>query len=183
MGITFFEILLYLHNISGIPTLVIAAASVDDVLAISCFTILLGVIFNPSDNITRTVLQGPLEVVVGVVYGVISGLICTYFPPLASNTGQRLMMVLGAGLLALFGLPHLDLPGAGPLAVLVMAFIVGLGWRRQGWGDDNPVTKNLASAWVLLQPLLFSLIGAEVDFDKLDTNVLGLALAVIFIGW
>ena len=51
-----------------------------------------------------------------------------------------------------------------------------------GWGDDNPVTRHLASAWLLLQPLLFSLIGAEVDTDKLDTRLLGLAAAVICAG-
>jgi len=166
----------------GVPTLVIAAASIDDVLAISCFTILLGVTFNPSDDIARTVLQGPIEVIVGIIYGVVSGILCTYLPPSSSNTGQRLVMVVGAGLLALFGLPHLDLPGAGPLAVLVMAFVVGLGWRRQGWGDDNEVTRQLASGWLVLQPLLFSLIGAEVDVEKLDTNVLGLAVLVICLG-
>ena len=151
-------------------------------LAISCFTILLGVTFNPSDDIARTVLQGPIEVIVGIIYGVVSGILCTYLPPSSSNTGQRLVMVVGAGLLALFGLPHLDLPGAGPLAVLVMAFVVGLGWRRQGWGDDNEVTRRLASGWLVLQPLLFSLIGAEVDVEKLDTNVLGLAVLVICLG-
>ena len=88
-------------------------------------------------------------------------------------------MLLGGGLLAVFGLPLLELPGAGPLAVLVMAFLVGLGWRRQGWADSNPVTDVLADLWTVLQPLLFSLIGAEVDLAKLDLNVLGLAVAVL----
>ena len=46
---------------------------------------------------------------------------------------------------------------------------------------DAP-TSALATAWTLLQPLLFSLIGAEVDTDKLDTNVLGLAVVVIMLG-
>ena len=35
----------------GIPTLVIAAASMDDVLAISCFTLLLGATFNKSGDL------------------------------------------------------------------------------------------------------------------------------------
>ena len=171
-----------MFHLAGIPTLVIAAASIDDVLAISCFTILVGVIFNPSNDLARTVLQGPIEVIVGLVYGVLYGLLAVYLPAQPPNSGQRLVVLVGGGLLALFGLPHLDLPGAGPLAVLVMAFVVGLGWRRQGWGDDNPVTSALATAWTLLQPLLFSLIGAEVDTDKLDTNVLGLAVVVIMLG-
>ena len=44
-----------------------------------------------------------------------------------------------------------------------MAFTAGTAWRRQGWGDSNPVTETLASLWVFFQPLLFSLIGAEVS--------------------
>ena len=119
----------------GIPTLVIAAASIDDVLAISCFTVLVGVTFNPGSDLARTALQGPLEVVAGLGYGLLLGTTATFLPPAAGtepSAAQRLAVVVGGGLLALFGLPHLELPGAGPLAVLVMAFVVGLGWRRQG---------------------------------------------------
>ena len=113
----------------------IAAASIDDVLAISCFTVLVGVTFNPGSDLARTALQGPLEVVAGLGYGLLLGTTATFLPPAAGgepSAAQRLAVVVGGGLLALFGLPHLELPGAGPLAVLVMAFVVGLGWRRQG---------------------------------------------------
>ena len=55
------------------------------------------------------------------------------------------------------------LQGSGALAILVMAFTAGTAWRKQGWGDSNPVTETLASLWVFFQPLLFSLIGAEVN--------------------
>lgn len=41
----------------GIPTLVIAASSIDDVLAISCFTVLLGVTFKPNKDIIAVVFQ------------------------------------------------------------------------------------------------------------------------------
>ena len=61
------------------------------------------------------------------------------------------------------------LQGSGALAILVMAFTAGTAWRKQGWGDSNPVTETLASLWVFFQPLLFSLIGAEV---KLLTSFL-----------
>ena len=41
----------------GIPTLVIAASSVDDVLAISAFTVLLGITFKPNTNLVGVILQ------------------------------------------------------------------------------------------------------------------------------
>merc|ERR1712156_620748 len=54
----------------GIPTLVIAAASVDDVLAISGFTILLGITFKPDQDLLTVVFQGPKEVVIGLLFGI-----------------------------------------------------------------------------------------------------------------
>ena len=45
----------------------------------------------------------------------------------------------------------------------MMAFTAGVGWRRQGWDDDNPVADSLAKMWIVFQPLLFSLIGAEIQ--------------------
>jgi hypothetical protein len=44
----------------GIPTLVIAASSIDDVLAISAFTILLGITFKPTADIVAVVFQAGL---------------------------------------------------------------------------------------------------------------------------
>lgn len=54
--------------------------------------------------------------------------------------------------------------GAGALAVLSLAFIAGIGFRRQGWGDDdNPVGQHCNTAWGFLQPMLFALIGTEIQ--------------------
>ena len=88
----------------GIPTLVIAAASVDDVLAISCFTILLGITFNPSNDLASVVLQGPLEAFIGLVWGVAWGGLAVYLPPAPQPSTVLRVLVLGGGsLLALFG--------------------------------------------------------------------------------
>ena len=50
--------------------MVIAAASVDDVLAISGFTILLGITFKPDQNIYSTIFQGPKEAIIGLLFGI-----------------------------------------------------------------------------------------------------------------
>jgi len=37
---------------------------------------------------------------------------------------------------------------------------VGVGWRKHGWENTNPVTRLLTHIWLLLfQPLLFGLVG------------------------
>ena len=64
-------------------------------------------------------------------------------------------------------------PGAGALAVLVMAFVAGFGWRKLGLfqkSDDDAVSKYLKSMWVVFQPLLFGLIGTEIQGLPDPTN-------------
>ncbi|KAG0726903.1 Sodium/hydrogen exchanger 9B2 [Chionoecetes opilio] len=121
----------------GIPTLVIAASSVDDVLAISGFGVLMGITFAEGE-LWVVILKGPFEVVVGVVYGVVLGALCWVLPvPSEHNTPVlRFVVLLAAGVVSLFGSPLIQLGGSGALGCLVMAFMAGYGWRRQGMTDE-----------------------------------------------
>ena len=168
----------------GIPTLVIAAASLDDVLAISCFTVLLGITFHPSASVTSSILQGPLEAVVGVAGGALWGGVATFFPPQPSPSPSLRLTVLGSGaLLALFGSPLVGLPGSGALAVLTMGFTAGLGWRRQEGGEGGKsVSTALATMWMVFQPLLFSFIGTEIRVSALEISTVGWGLLVLLCG-
>ena len=165
----------------GIPTLVIAAASVDDVLAISGFTILLGITFKPDADLVSIIFQGPLEAVVGLLFGTAYGALVAFLPARpriidpkdddaldGSFDLLRVAFLFSGGLIALFGSQRVDLPGAGALAVLVMAFVAGFGWRKLGcWADDgggdNAVSQYLKSMWFVFQPILFGLIGTEIQ--------------------
>ena len=104
-----------------------AAASVDDVLAISVFTILLGVTFNTEQgNLAKLILQGPLEAFVGVIGGLAWGVLVIFLPPSPNpSVLLRVLLLFGGSLFALFGSSAAELPGAGALAVLVLAFVAG----------------------------------------------------------
>jgi len=167
----------------GIPTLVIAAASVDDVLAISGFTILLGITFKPEQDLLTVVFQGPKEAVIGLLFGIAWALLVTLFPGKddAKMGPFRFVILFLGGIIAYFGSKAVELEGAGALAVLVMAFVAGIGWRKLGWTDENTVTKTLADFWVIFQPILFGLIGTEIQVSELDPNTVGLGIAVLVI--
>ena len=155
----------------------------DDVLAISCFTILLGIAFNSSADLASAILQGPLEALVGVCWGLAWGALATFLPPQPSPSSALRLTILGGGaLLALFGCDQVSLPGAGALAVLTMAFTAGLGWRSQGWTDHNPVSSSLAGLWLVFQPLLFSFIGTEIRVSALSGATVGYGLLVLVLG-
>ncbi|XP_050417679.1 sodium/hydrogen exchanger 9B2 [Patella vulgata] len=167
----------------GIPTMVIAAGSLDDVLAISGFGIALGIAFSQGD-LTMTIIHGPIEAVVGLTFGLIYGVICWYLPnPNSSRVVfYRFALVFGGGLFSVFGSRTLELPGAGALACLTLAFVAAHGWRRHGWTGANPVTTLMGRLWQIFQPLLFGLIGAEVDITKVKVDLIGAGIGVLFIG-
>ena len=54
--------------------------------------------------------------------------------------------------------------------------------RKFGWTDDNTVTKTLANLWVIFQPILFGLIGTEIQVSELDRKTVSLGIAVLVIG-
>lgn len=117
----------------GIPTLIIAAASVDDVLAISGFTIVLGITFKPDLNLVAAIIQvsfpvlkvfflggkslfcpqGPAEALVGLLVGVAWGLLISLLPSKddPSFSSLRFIFLFGGGITALFGSERIHLPG------------------------------------------------------------------------
>merc|ERR1712088_620412 len=46
--------------------------------------------------------------------------------------------------------------------------------------DHNPVSNAFGKMWIILEPILFALIGSEVQVDKIDPQSAGRGLAVLF---
>lgn len=170
----------------GIPTLVIAAASVDDVLAITGFGVLLSIVFNTEKNIPLIyqIAKGPIEAVSGLVIGIIIGLILWFIPDnLNKQTEhkQRFALFLMSGISAFFVPKSLNFSGAGALAVLALSFTATLKWR--GFKHEVQIEDGLKFLWqIFAQPFLFGLIGAEVDISNLNEKEISLSLLVLIIG-
>jgi solute carrier family 9B (sodium/hydrogen exchanger), member 1/2 len=63
----------------GIHTVIIAMTSCNDVIAIFLFGVLCGIVFSTGD-LTHQLLQGPVGVVLGCVFGALSGLLVLRLP-------------------------------------------------------------------------------------------------------
>lgn len=171
-------------NDKSISTLVIAASSVDDIAAISMFGVVLGCLFSEGD-LTSKIIQGPLEVLIGVAWGIIWGLILACFPHRSDRyvNPKRVILLGSVCSLAVLGSQVIDLSGAGPLGCIITAFIAGVCWKLQGWSNEyNPVADVFASVWSMLEITLFGLIGAEIDLYKMDVNVIVIGFVVLCCG-
>ena len=160
----------------GIPTMVLAAASLDDVVAISGFGAFLGIAF-AEGSLLLNILRGPIELVAGLVLGAILGIIA--IPVRHAPAGWRCVVVSGLGMAATLGGRKFEVTGTGALATVVFGFIV-----RQTWGEQRVqiVSSTLRSVWVYgAEIILFSLIGAAVDLDVVQADVVGKGILMLAI--
>ncbi|XP_034044192.1 sodium/hydrogen exchanger 9B2 isoform X2 [Thalassophryne amazonica] len=162
----------------GIPTLLMAAGSFDDILAITGFTTCLGMAF-ATGSTWYNLLRGVLEVVGGVVAGILLGFLIQYFPSVDQKhlVMKRSFLVLGLSVFAVFGSSVAGFSGCGGLCTLVLAFLAGLGWGA----EKVHVEEVVGWAWDVFQPLLFGLIGAEIRVSQWEGDTVGLGVASLLI--
>jgi len=165
----------------GIPTLVISACAADDVVAISGFGIFLGITFNENADTLQLAMHGPIEVAIGLSFGLVWGLLAQWIPNKSSHHVAffRWIILFGGGLIALYGAHLIHYDGAGGLAAIILAFVASLQWRKEGWSDHNPVSNTFTKMWIILEPIIFALIGTEIQVDKIDPTKVGLGVLVL----
>lgn len=161
----------------GIPTMVVAAASFDDVIAITGFGICLGIAFQTNESLVLQILHAPIEIVGGIGSGIIAGLLC--WPLKWVESWIRILVVMGIGLVATFGTRELGYSGAGPLCAITLGCVAANIWDKKTTTDTAKVVGNI---WTIAQPILFSLIGAAVMFTNLTGELVGIGIGIICIG-
>ncbi|XP_055943477.1 sodium/hydrogen exchanger 9B2-like [Argiope bruennichi] len=165
----------------GINTLIVAALSLDDILAIAAFTVCFSIAFSTAD-LTWTIIKGPLEPLVGFAYGAVFGVIFWYFPSIKMKNAKLVyynILLLSFGCMAiLFLSDKYRLPGAGPLGCITLAFVAGINFRKneRQFRGVQTVAKGI---WIILEPFLFALIGAEVTVETLQNSAGFGALSIL----
>ena len=172
----------------GIPTLIIAAASIDDVVAITFFGVFLTIVFDTRPSLSWSFIKGPFEALIGLIFGSLLGVFLWYLPHQHDQSNanfnnlikyQRSVLLILSGIFTLFASSVTGLGGSGAFGCLTLAFLVGIKWRNLD--DFSSAESSLKFLWLLFQPFLFSLIGIEVKLSNLQGPI-GLSLVVLFIG-
>ncbi|KAM9330488.1 LOW QUALITY PROTEIN: sodium/hydrogen exchanger 9B2-like [Gastrophryne carolinensis] len=153
----------------GVPTLLMAAGSFDDILAMTGFNTCFGMAFS-SGSTLHSIIRGVLEVVVGMATGLFLGFFLHY-----ENVKWKRSYLILLSIFSVFGSLYFGFPGSGGLCTLVMAFLGGIGWS----GEKGLVDDVISIGWDIFQPLLFGLIGLEISIASLNPGTLGLCVATV----
>lgn len=151
----------------GVPQLILAGASCDDVFVIVLFSAFTGMAQGGSVNLAEFV-GIPVSICTGILLGLAVGwLLCRFFD-LAWNRGlpvrgsMKVLIVLGISFLLVAAEDWLEgiLPLSGLLAVMAMACALRL------WGVSSVtdrLSEKFGKLWIAAEVLLFVLVGAAVD--------------------
>ena len=123
-----------LHNrgygvAKGIPSIVVAAASMDDVVAMLGFSVCIG-LAGGAGNIYQKALTGPAAVVAGALYGCAAGALLGATK--LWDAGWKLTAAtLVLGLLPMFVAERLHAHGGGAIGALLVGVVGSWAWRSQ----------------------------------------------------
>ncbi|XP_034826741.1 sodium/hydrogen exchanger 9B2-like isoform X2 [Maniola hyperantus] len=160
----------------GIPTLLLAAAAIDDSVSVAVFAIILNAMFS-TGSVTFNIIKGPLSIVAGVVLGSLWGAFASFIPERGDTYAVplRFLILFLGGLFSLFISNLIGWSGAGPLAIVSSGFIAAFYWEKEGWPiNKNPVSNIFRILWIFFEPILFAFTGAQITLSTLDPQVISM---------
>lgn len=163
----------------GIPTLVLAASSVDDVFVIVCYSVLIGAYTGQEVNLAWKLAGIPISIVLGVAVGLAVGwALYRLFQAFDPRATKRTLTVLGVSIL----LVHLEheiaayVPFAALLAVMAIGFLI----LERSEEMAHEISAKLGKIWVFAEIVLFTMVGAQVDVRvAIDSGLAGAALILL----
>ncbi|MDA0306107.1 MAG: cation:proton antiporter [Proteobacteria bacterium] len=164
----------------GIPTMVLAASSLDDVFVIVIYSVLIGIYTGSSANIAWQLAGIPISILLGVGVGLVAGgLLYRLFHRFDPRATKRVLIVLALSVLFVRGEYLLEpwVPFAALLAVMATGFII----LEKDEHIAHEISAKLGKIWIFAEIVLFTMVGAQVDLGVAFKA--GLAGAVIiFLG-
>ena len=160
----------------GIPQLILAGASVDDVYVIVLFSTFIGMMQGEGASILKFV-NIPLSIILGIGVGLLMGYVLAfYFEKVHIRDTSKMLIILSISLILVVIEDRLTT--AITFSSLIAIMFVGVGLQKK----REPVAKRLAlkygKLWVAAEVFLFVLVGATVNINYLK-NVGFKALLVI----
>ena len=166
----------------GIPQLILAGASVDDVYVIVLFSTFLGMIQGESASIIHFI-NIPISIFLGVGIGFLIGVILAYyFKKVHIRDTSKVLIILSISLLLVVLEDHLTIPIT--FSALIAIMFIGIGLQKKREVVARRLSVKYGKLWVAAEVFLFVLVGATVNIgylSKVGVNALVvIAVALIF---
>ena len=162
----------------GIPQLILAGASVDDVYVIVLFSTFVGMIQGEGVS-ALSFIKIPFSILFGIVIGLCIGFLLAYFfKKIHSRDTSKVLVILSISFLLV--VVEDKLKSAIPFSSLIAIMFIGIGLQRKRVEVAKRLSAKYGKLWVVAEVFLFVLVGATVNIGYLG-NV-GLKAFIVIIG-
>lgn len=169
-----------LGRAKAIPTIVLAGASVDGVVAITLFNAVVGMHAASQSNFLLQLLGIPLAILLGGALGAAMGFALVWlFKTFHMRDTKKVLLMLGAAifLTSIEKLLKQKIEIAGLIGVMAIGFIL----LERSPIQAKRISVKLSKIWVFAELLLFVLVGAAFNLQA-AASAGALGIVVIIIG-
>jgi solute carrier family 9B (sodium/hydrogen exchanger), member 1/2 len=158
------------------PTLILAGASLDDIAAITIFTVFFNMAQGNSVNYIKSALSIPYAILTGILLGLCAGMFLSwffkrYFKKIRATEKVILLLALSVFLIQLGS--HIYI--AALLAIMTIGFVL----LEKSEKVARELSSKLGKIWVFAEIILFVLIGMAVDIQTaIKAGLIGLLIIV-----
>lgn len=162
----------------GIPQLILAGASVDDVYVIVLFSTFTGMMQGKGASFV-SFINIPLSIFLGIAIGFVIGAgLAFYFAKVHIRDTQKVLIILSISFMLVVAEDSLATPIT--FSALIAVMFIGIGLRKKRENVAERLSVKYGKLWVAAEVFLFVLVGATVNIQYLG-NV-GIKALVVIIG-
>jgi NhaP-type Na+/H+ or K+/H+ antiporter len=173
----------------GVPTILLAAGSVNSVIAIVFYKIVEEFAWQGAvspENLAEIIGVKFFVQVFGIggIAGAIMGKIVVFLWCFTEDDWARFSAMFLVAMLALFGFKMIGMSGGGTLSVLMMGTTIHNSMQKHEIGTiEKPVAAILGKLWANIGAvMLFTLLGSSLDASKLSPGLVGYGILLVILG-
>lgn len=149
----------------GIPQLILAGASVDDVYVIVLFSTFVGMMQGEGASVLKFV-NIPISIFLGIAIGLVLGvLLAHYFKKVHIRDTSKLLIILSISFLLV--VLEDKLTTAITFSSLIAIMFIGVGLQKKREVVAKRLSAKYGKLWVAAEVFLFVLVGATVNISYL----------------
>ena len=166
----------------GIPQLILAGASVDDVYVIVLFSTFTGMMQGTGVSAIRFI-NIPVSILLGIAIGLgIGVLLACFFQKVHMRDTSKVLIILSISFLLVVMEDHLVTPIT--FSALIAVMFIGIGLQRKREVVAKRLSAKYGKLWVAAEVFLFVLVGATVNIGYIGKvgikALIVIAVALVF---
>lgn len=162
----------------GIPQLILAGASVDDVYVIVLFSTFVGMMQGEGASVIDFI-NIPVSIFLGIAIGLLFGtLLAYYFKKVHIRDTSKVLIILSISFLLV--VIEDNLTTSITFSALIAIMFIGIGLQRKREEIAKRISVKYGKLWVAAEVFLFVLVGATVNIGYLGK--VGMKALVVIIG-